>query len=424
MIVACVLASGIASTSTYVSNTFFDRDTFVDTFDDVGTEESLVERVIESFNADLAALAESEEDESDADGPSDSEIEAQLRAEALALELDVTDDDDEPLSIEELREVLDDEQQRVIRTAVDRVVNRTSFPEEFTGALDDAHGQLLEAAALEIDPDEEATTSDGEVFLSLEQTYDEVVDDLRDEPAAARVVAAADSALIETGTLKIADRTTTFDYLWEFFGRAENLAGTGVFVAVVLLVLAVAIAERRPWTLIATGIGIIGLAAVVTVTMYVILGVIPLFTDGRVSADLVSSVYARALSPLLRIQIVVAAIGVALAVLGVVARLVWPDDWVYSHYDDGTGPRAVERRATRAERKQRRSAVPGSRSGRGGRGGGNDQVQQPQQEQWADQQGWVPQAGGQTQGGGPLIGGGPSQGGNNGGGWDYDSAQW
>lgn len=408
--------------SVYARDTLFDPEGFVETFDSVGVEESLVERVVESFNSELLARGGVSADDIDPET-----IDAEL------LGIDIRDDDGDLLDAEDVAEVIRERQREVIRTAVDRAVNDPGFPEKFTNALDSAHGDLLEAVELDLGL-RDATESDGEMHISLQDSYSDVVRELEQDPITAGLAAATSS---DAGRLKIGDRTTTVDYIWRFLERADGMAATATIGTVIALALAAVLAERRPWTIIAAGLGVLSVAVVITVVMYVILGMMPLLTESRVSADLVGSVYRHALGPLTRLQITIGAIGIGVAVVGWLTRWIWPDDWVYSHYDDGTGARAVARRATKGERRSRRSAQPESR------------VQEPhyqepryQEAQFPPQQYQQPQARqapfeqadqgwpqfqdpapieGSSNGSTPReLGTGSSDGGD----WDYDSSSW
>lgn len=411
--------------SMYATDTIFDKDGFVETFDSVGVEESLVERVIESFNSELMSQGSVVADQIDPET---------IDGEAIGIE--TTDDEGELLGSEEIADAIRDRQREVIRNAVDRVVNDPGFPEAFTSALDSAHTDVVDAVDVDLGL-REPTTDDGEMFISLERTYRSVVRELEQDPITAQLV---ENPTTESGRLKIGDRTTTYGFLWSFLENAEQRAPTYLLGTLVASGLAILLAERRPWTIIAAGMGVVSVAVIIVVVMYVIWGMMPLLTESRVSADLVGSVYQHALGPMTRLQITVGAIGLGVAVVGWLTRWIWPDDWVYSHYDDGTGARAVARRATSGERQTRRPA-------RGGQGGGRRGQRQPrsnqrpvQQPQYQDgyqqpqyQEPLMPdmgpggfgQGGSGNQGSGRQLGAGP-QGGDDGGGagWDYDSSSW
>lgn len=343
LLVASVLLAAAAALSFFVADTLIDRDGFVETFDSVGVEDSLVERVAESFNEELIALGGVSPDDIDP---------AILDAELLGIE--IVDDEGEFLDNEAIAESIENRQRSIIRDAVDIAVNDPGFPDEFTRSLDSAHADL--AAAIEQDlGTREPVETDGEVHLSLVDTYGAVIAQLEQEPITAGLAAASD---VRNGRLKVADRTTTFTRVWSFLERAEPMRSTYAIGAIICFGLAVVLAERRPFTIIAAGVGLVGSAVVLVVIGWVIFGVLPLLTESRVSAALVGSVYRHGLTPLTQLMITLGAVGVGLSVIGWLTRWVWPDDWVYSHYDDGTGGRALARRATRSERRNKQSAAP------------------------------------------------------------------
>jgi len=431
LLVASVLLAALAALSFFARDTLIDRDGFVDTFDSVGVEEALVERVAESFNEELNALG----------GVDPETIDPEV-LDAELLGIDILDDEGDFLDNETIAEAIADRQRSVIRDAVDRAVNDPDFPDEFTRSLDSAHTDLT--AAIELDLGlREATETDGEVYLSLVDTYGDVIAQLEQDPITAGLAAASDA---RSGRLKVADRTTTFDRLWSFLERAESMASTYALGAIVCFGLAVVLAERRPFTIIAAGVGLVGSAVVLVVIGWVILGVLPLLTESRVSAALVGSVYRNALGPLTELMITLGAVGVGLSVVGWLTRWVWPDDWVYSHYDDGTGGRALARRATRSERRNRQSAAPVHTQYPNGQQAGFQQPQYqqgayqqqpqyqgpPQTQQPQQAQGWAPFGDAPTGGapggapnaqGLPELGAGPTDS-NGDAGWDYDNTGW
>lgn len=422
LLIAGVLLSGLASMSIYARDTIFDQDGFVETFDSVGVEESLVERVVESFNSELLAQG----------GVSVDDIDPETIDGGL-IGIEIEDEDGDLLDAEEIAEAIRERQREVIRDAVDQAVNDPEFPEQFTRALENSHPSVLDAIELDLGL-RDATTSDGEMFISLEDSYDDVVRELEKDPITVGLSVAASNS---SGRLKIGDRTTTIDYVWSFLARADSMASTFTLAAIISLVAAALLAERRPWTIIAAGCGVLAVAVIILVVMYVILGMMPLLTESRVSSALVGSVYQKALSPMTQLQITIGAIGIGVAVVGWLTRWIWPDDWVYSHYDDGTGTRAVARRATRSERRSRRSAGPAQQPQESypQQGYPSGQYQQPQQgyPQQPAEPAWPnfpdpvdsgPRSNGSQRRAAPRELGPGTSPDESGGGWDYDSSSW
>jgi len=122
--------------------------------------------------------------------------------------------------------------------------------------------------------------------------------------------------------------------------------------AIVSLAGAVAIADRRPSTAIQFGGGVVGVSVVLIVVIYLIRFVVPLLAGGGSSANPVVAVYAANLAPLVSIMIRLVILGTVLAGIGGIAKLIWPDDWVYSSVSDERGIRSIRRRRGAVEAEQ------------------------------------------------------------------------
>jgi len=72
--------------------------------------------------------------------------------------------------------------------------------------------------------------------------------------------------------------------------------------------------------------------------------VVPLLASGGDFGGAVTEVYASNIGPLVSILIRLLIIGAVLAAVGAIARLIWPDDWVYGQVTDDRGVRSVRRR--------------------------------------------------------------------------------
>jgi len=201
------------------------------------------------------------------------------------------------------------------------------------------HGDLREAM------DEEVTfvTEDtGEIFIDMSGLYPAIQADLANYPATEPL------STLElgptAGRFKVADRTVGFDFIWSWLRLAQGLVPLLIILAIGCFVGALLVSDRRPWALITSGFGVTSVSILVIVALYVIRAITPLMVDDRQSSSLVSSVYATLVAPLVRLEIIVAIAGIGAAVVGLIARWVWPDEWIYEHHDDGTGPVAVARR--------------------------------------------------------------------------------
>jgi len=222
---------------------------------------------------------------------------------------------------------------------VDSVVISQSFGEVYGPALAEVHGELRDAI------DEEATfvTEDtGEIFIDMSGLYPEILSNLANYPATEPL------STLElgpnAGRFKIADRTVGPDFMWSWLRLAQGLVPLLVILAFGCFLGALLVSDRRPWAIITSGFGVTSVSIVVIVALYVIRAITPLMVEDRQSSSLVSSVYATLVAPLVRLEIIVAIVGIGAAVVGLIARWVWPDEWIYEHHDDGTGPIAVTRR--------------------------------------------------------------------------------
>lgn len=254
-------------------------------------------------------------------------------AEQLGIEVDEEDDESEIATA--IREVQADR----IGQVVDSVVISPAFGSVYGEALAGVHRDLRAA----IDEEVAFVTEDtGEIFIDMSGLYPEIQADLANYPATQPL------STLElgptAGRFKIADRTVGYDFMWSWLRLAEGLVPLLIILAGGCFLGALLISDRRPWAIITSGFGVTSISIIVIVALYVIRAITPLMVEDRESSSLVSSVYATLVAPLVRLEIIVAIAGIGAAVVGLIARWVWPDEWIYEHHDDGTGPVAVTRR--------------------------------------------------------------------------------
>lgn len=324
LIIAGVLAASAAVFTWTSEKVYFDEDRFVEAFDGLESNEDLRERVAEGIAERI--LLDTVELYETAD---------QLRTlEDLEIEAEVAEDDDDP---DALVKIIQAERLAVINEVTTAIVNQADFADAFSRGLPRVHEDLIEA----IEDESEVITEDtGEVFMN----FASLLPDIQSRLAAEDIT--SDIANVElsrnVARFKVVDRTAAFSPVWRALAEAPR-TNTLIFGALAALVLAVLISDRRPWVLITFGAGVASISVLVIVFVYVAWALVPLFVETSSTSGLIASVYQSATSPLVRNEVLVVGLGVALALVGSIARWVFPDDWVYEHHDDGMGPMAVKR---------------------------------------------------------------------------------
>jgi len=302
---------------------YFDEDRFVEAFDGLESNEDLRVRVAEGI-AERMLLDTVDQDE---------RLDQLGTLEELGIEAEVDEDDPEA----SFRSAIRGEQLAIINEASTAVVNQANFADVFSRGLPRVHDDLIVA----IEDESEVITEDtGEVFISFSSLLPEIQSRLTDDPLTADIATAELSRNV--ARFKVVDRTAAFSPVWRALAEAPR-TNTLIMLALASLVLAVLISDRRPWVLITFGGGVASIAVLVIVLVYVAWALVPLFVDTSGTRGLIASVYQSATGPLVRNEVLVVGMGVALALVGSIARWVFPDDWVYEHHDDGMGPMAVKR---------------------------------------------------------------------------------
>lgn len=320
-IIIGVAAVALGTFAYTVVEHFYDEDAFVEVFDNLSAEESLRERVADGATDQLMAVSRVA-------------VGDRIYEFGSLSDLGILGDIDES-DVEAYTEAIEGEQQSIIRSVAGTVVNDANFPETFERAVRRSHSSLLDAFADETEVINEGV---GEVYVNISAIYDPIQRGVADQ-VVTQPVSEVDVPS-STGRLKVLDKTAGFDWLWDGLRLANDWSQNLMIIAVAGLVLAFLVSDRRPWVLVTFGAGVAFIAVLVIVVLYVVWALIPLMTTSG-SSSLVGTVYRAAIAPLVRNEILVAAAGIGLTILGYIARWVWPDDWVYEHHDAGAGPMAV-----------------------------------------------------------------------------------
>lgn len=229
------------------------------------------------------------------------------------------------------------------------------YGEVFTDALQFTRQDVISAAELE---PAELLREDGEVLFNMRGLYPSIYQRLAADERTAEIT--QNEVPAQYGIFKVADRETTVEPVWAMIRNGPNWRGLTMLGAIVGLVGAVVLAERRPSTAIQYGGGLIGVGVVAIVIIFLVRFIVPLLAGGGSSANPVVATYAANTSPLVSTMLRLAVIGVALAIIGWIAQLIWPDDWVYSNVSDDRGVRSIRRRrgAPEAPQPQAQQPVP------------------------------------------------------------------
>lgn len=323
-----VLAALFAGVFRYVDDHFHTPENFVANTETLADNADVRERLFDGFRTEIIALAEGEDltapDPADEDGADDEVV-------------------DEASPVTDAQIERDQAIEEILLDAFDSDVYRQMFTEQ----LGSVQAQVIRAAEL---PDAALLRDTGQVYFDARRLYPSIYEALAGDPRTAEITqnAVPDSY----GIYPVADRETTVNAAWWFVENGPSWRGLTFALAVLSLVGAVAVAERRPSRVIQFGMGMIGLALVVVVVVYIVRALVPLLTSSGSSAGPVVATYAANLGPLVSVMFRVMVIGAVLAVVGGIAKLIWPDDWVYGHVTDERGSHSVRRRRGTPEPQQ------------------------------------------------------------------------
>ena len=316
-----VLAALFAGVFRYVDDHFHTPENFLANTETLADNADVRERLFNGFRTEIIALAEGED---------------------LTAVDDATEEaDDEDEVVEDSTPVTDAqiERDQAIEEILLDAFDSELYGQMFDEQLASVQAQVIRAAEL---PDEALLRDSGQVNFDARRLYPSIYEALAADPRTAEIT---QNAVPDTyGIYPIADRETTVNGVWWFVENGPSWRGLTFALAILSLIGAVAVAERRPSRVIQYGMGIVGLALVVVVVIYIVRAIVPLLASGGGSAGPVVATYAANLGPLVSVMFRLMIIGVVLAVVGGIAKLIWPDDWVYGHVTDERGSRSIRRR--------------------------------------------------------------------------------
>lgn len=325
MVALGVLAALFAGVFRYVDQHFHTPETFIENTATLGDNADIRERLFEGFRTEIIAIADGEDltavaadDEDAADGGGDDAEEAEPEP-------------DVPITDERI------ERDQAIEAILLDTFDSDLYTEVFAEQMTSVQTQLIRSAELQ---DNELLRDSGQISFDARRLYQPIYVALGADERTAEIT---QNELPDTyGIYSIADRETTVNGAWWFIENGPNWRGLSTAIAVLSLIGALVIAERRPSRAIQFGAGIVGLALVVIVIVYIVRAVVPVLTSG--SAGPVVATYVANTAPLVSVMFRLLIMGVILAVVGGIARLIWPDDWVYGHIADDRGVRSIQRR--------------------------------------------------------------------------------
>lgn len=319
-----VLLALFAGVFRYVDQHFYTTETFLENTSELATNADIRERLFVGFRSEIIALAEGDvEEEADS-------------AFGSLLEDDVAAPD--PITAERIA------RDQAIEAVLLDVFDSEIYDQAFAAALGRTQVALIESAELE---PAALLRNKGEVFFNMQPLYRPIWTQLAADARTSEITQIEPPG--GYGVFKVADRETTMNFLWSLLRNGPNWRGLTVLGAIASLAGAVAVADRRPSTAIQFGGGMVGVGVVLIVIIYLIRFVVPLLAGGGSSASPVVAVYASNLAPLVSLMIRFVILGSVLAAIGGVAKLIWPDEWVYSSVSDERGIRSIRRRRGAAE---------------------------------------------------------------------------
>ncbi len=349
MVIRRVVASGLvaiavllalaASVFGYVEGHFHDENAFVEQSAELAGNADVREHVFEGFRTELISLA---------DELSEAESERVDDAEATAPAIDLSnlfgedgDESDDEADDDAGTEPITDSRiarDQAIETILLDALEGDAYQRAFVDSLPDTREQII--ATAEIDAIEQLRNP-GLVEFDMRSLYPSIWEQLAINPATSSIT---ENPLPDSfGIFKVADRDTTADPLWSAVKNAPRWQTLTFIGALLTLIAAVAIADRRPSTIMQFGGGLICAGILVVVVVYVVRALVPLLVGDGTSGPVVA-VYGVTTWRLVRSMLWLAGIGAVLGIVGWVARLIWPDEWVIDHVSDQGGVRSIKRR--------------------------------------------------------------------------------
>ena len=333
-----VLAALFAGVFRYVDDHFHDPDNFLVNTETLADNADVRERLFDGFRTEIISIAEGVDLNAPVDEATDDDADA--AADDAADGPATATDDDTPVTDAQIER--DQAIEEVLLDAFDGEI----YQQMFTEQLGSIQTQVIRSAEL---PDEALLRDSGQVNFDARRLYPSIYEALAADPRSAEIT--QNPVPDSYGVYPIADRETTINAVWWFIENGPNWRGLTFALAIVSFIGAVAVAERRPSRVIQFGAGIVGLALVVVVVVYIVRAIVPLLAGGGGTGSVVAT-YAANLGPLVSVMFRLGIIGVVLAIVGGIAKLIWPDDWVYGHVTDDRGSRSIRRRASTPEPQQ------------------------------------------------------------------------
>lgn len=319
-----VLCALLATLFGYVDRHFHGQEQFVADNADLVSNPAIQERLFDGLREEILVLAGGFQGQ-EAEGQSDPD------------ESDATVNEAAEVSTEPITEEQIAQAQAVEEILLD--VFDAELEPLFEAGLPAVHRQLIHAIDIE---DGELLRDKGQIVLDARQLYNPIYDRLRSDERTAEIT--QNEVPPHFGIFPIADRTTTVDGVWRVLDDGPGWRGITYALAVLSFIAMLAIAERRPSRAIQFGAGIFGLALVGIIIIYLIRAIVPLLA-GDNPAGPVAAIYSSNLAPLTSSLVRLLILGAVISVLGWVAQLIWPDDWMYSQVSDDRGVRSIRRRA-------------------------------------------------------------------------------
>lgn|GEM_PF-637888 len=334
-----VLLALFAGVFRYVDQHFYDADRFLETNAQLADNADMRQFLFDGFRDEIIELAEGEPEEEDLS----SELDDLLAGDA---------EDAAPDPVTEAKIARDE----AIEDILGVVFDSDLYDDMFDAELARTQLELVRSAELE---SRDLLRDRGEIFFNMRALYNPINELLGADELTAEITTQV--VPDDYGIFKVADRDTTVDPLWVVMASAPGWRGLATVLAILSFIGAVVIAERRPSAAIQFGGGLVGVAAVTVVLIFLIRFMVPLLTRGGASSKAAVAIYSTNLFPLITIMIRLAIMGAVLAAIGGIARLIWPDDWVYSSVSDERGVRSVMSRRGRGkkgEAEQQQQPVP------------------------------------------------------------------
>lgn len=319
----CALCAGVFR---YVDQHFHTPESFLENTAQLADDADVRVRLFEGFREEIISIADGDLEEEDEDTGS------------LADFLEEEDDEEDindPVTAE--RNARDE----VIEQVLLDVFESPLYEAAFTRGLESVQLQTVRTAELE----ESVLLRDkGPITFNMRALYQPIWEQLAQDELTVDIT--TNEVPADAGVITIGDRDTTLDALWAIVRNGPGWRGLATIGAIFSLIGAIVVAERRPSRAIQFGGGMVGLAVVTIVIVFLIRFIVPLLANGEAtgSTSAVVATYVANTWPLVRIMIRLAVMGLVLASLGGIARLIWPDDWVYSSVSDDRGLRSVMRR--------------------------------------------------------------------------------